>query len=130
MNSHAVLEFIQAINDHDVEKIASLMTDDHTFIDAHGNQVVGKTDMKAGWNGYFHMFPDYRIELARIYEEENNVAAFGWAEGTYLNRKTQNNENHWRLPAAWMAVVSENKIKLWQVYADTKIPFEIIQRNK
>jgi ketosteroid isomerase-like protein len=31
----AVYEFVNAINDHDVEKIYSLMTEDHLFIDAH-----------------------------------------------------------------------------------------------
>ena len=32
-----VLAFIDRINAHDVEGLAELMSDDHTFIDAHGN---------------------------------------------------------------------------------------------
>jgi hypothetical protein len=58
------------------------------------------------------------------------IAAFGFAEGTYKNKKVENQQNHWCLPASWKAIVDGNKIKLWQVYADTKIPFEIIEKNK
>jgi ketosteroid isomerase-like protein len=38
-----ILAFIDSINAHDVERLGALMSDDHTFIDAHGNQVSGKT---------------------------------------------------------------------------------------
>ena len=44
-----VLAFIKAINDHDVDKIYDLMSDDHIFIDGSGGIHVGKTDMKVGW---------------------------------------------------------------------------------
>jgi ketosteroid isomerase-like protein len=81
MDKTTVYDFVNAINEHDVDRILSLMTDDHIFVDAHGNEVVGKARMKAGWIGYFQWFPDYKIEL-------------------------------------------------WQVYADTKIPFDIISKNK
>lgn len=43
-----ILAFIDRINAHDVDGIAGLMSDNHTFIDAHGNQVDGKDKMTAG----------------------------------------------------------------------------------
>ena len=122
--------FVNAINEHDVDKIYSFMTDDHKFVDAHGNEVIGKDKMKAGWTGYFQLFPDYKIEITDIFAKNDTLAAFGFASGTFKNKKTDNNENYWRLPASWKAVISDNKIKLWQVYADTKIPFDIIDKNK
>jgi len=130
MNSKIVYEFINAINQHNVDKIYSLMTDDHEFIDAHGNKTVGKDKMKTGWTGYFQWFPDYKIEITDIFSKGDTLAALGFASGTYKGKKSDNSENYWRLPASWKAVVSGNKIKLWQVYADTKIPFDIIGRNK
>jgi len=130
MKKQIVYYFAKAINGHDIEKICSLMTGDHTFIDAHGNKTEGKDKMKAGWAGYFQLFPDYKIELTDIFENGNTIAAFGFAEGTYKGLKTENNENQWRLPAAWKAVVEDGKIKQWQVYADTKIPFDIIGKNR
>jgi hypothetical protein len=38
MDKKIVYDFVNAINEHNVEKIYSLMTDDHTFVDAHGNE--------------------------------------------------------------------------------------------
>ncbi|MDP9047626.1 MAG: nuclear transport factor 2 family protein [Bacteroidota bacterium] len=128
MNKQAVNSFAEAISAHDIEKIYALMTSDHIFIDAHGNKIEGKDKMKAGWTGYFQWFPDYKIEISEVLESRNMVAAFGFAEGTFKGLKTEKNEYYWRLPAAWKAVVKRGKIQLWQVYADTKIPFDIIKK--
>jgi ketosteroid isomerase-like protein len=125
-----VYEFVSAINDHNIDQIYSLMADDHVFIDAHGNQVAGKDKMKAGWTGYFQWFPDYKIEITEIFSHGDTLAAFGFASGTFKGIKTENRDNYWRIPASWRILLSQDKIKLWQVYADTKIPFDIINKNK
>jgi uncharacterized protein (TIGR02246 family) len=130
MSEKIFYDFVSAINGHDAEKLYSLMTDDHQFIDAQGNKVTGKAQMKAGWVGYFQWFPDYKIEVTNVFFEGDTVAAFGFAEGTFKGLKTENNRNYWRLPAAWKAVIENGEIKAWQVYADTKIPFDIISGNK
>jgi hypothetical protein len=33
------------------------------------------------------------------------------------------------MPAAWKAIIEDGKIKLWQVYADTKVVFELMGKN-
>ncbi len=120
-----VYDFIDAINQHDVYRIYSLMAEDFKFIDAYGGEETGKDHMKKSWIGYFKWFPDYKIEIVDIFTNENMYAILGFASGTY-----QNTESHWRLPAAWKAIVCDREIKLWQVYCDSKIPFEIIEKNK
>ena len=35
----AILAFMAAINDHDVDRIVALASADHRFIDAHGGEV-------------------------------------------------------------------------------------------
>jgi ketosteroid isomerase-like protein len=120
-----VLAFIERINAHDLEGLAVLMSDDHTFIDAHGNQVSGRGKMIAGWRGYFEWFPDYSIEVTDVFEDGEKLALFGFAGGTFKNKEGES----WRLPAAWRAEVKDGRVSLWQVFADTKIPFEIIERN-
>ena len=117
--------FVDAINARDENALAELMSLDHTFIDAHGNEVVGREKMRAGWRGYFEWFPDYEIEVTRIFENGEEFGLFGYAGGSFKG----NSEQSWRLPAAWKAVVREQHVALWQVYADTKIPFEIIERG-
>jgi ketosteroid isomerase-like protein len=124
-----VLDFVYAINDHNVDKLCSFITEDHKFIDSQGNEAVRKEQMRSGWTGYFQLFPDYKIEITAIFPSGDTIAAFGYAGGTYeglSNRK----ENYWHLPAAWKAIVKDGKIQLWQVYCDSKIPFDIINKSK
>ncbi|MBI3189189.1 MAG: nuclear transport factor 2 family protein [Ignavibacteriales bacterium] len=122
-----VKAFIEQINIQNVVGLTSLMTDNHTFIDAQNHKFVGVETMKAGWLGYFTLFPDYRIEVEQMFEDGNTVTVFGYASGTYKGM-SDTPDAHWRLPASWKAIVENGKIKLWQVYADTKIPFEIMQK--
>lgn len=119
------LTFIEKINAHDVEGIAELISDDHTFIDAHGNELHGKDKMIAGWRGYFEWFPDYYIEVTEVFEDDDRLALFGFAGGSFKGKSSES----WRLPAAWKAMVNDGRVVLWQVFVDTKIPFETIARN-
>ena len=120
-----ILAFIDRINAHDAEGLGALMSNDHTFIDAHGNEVTGKEKMIAGWRDYFEWFPDYWIEITNTFESGDTLALFGFAGGSFKGKQTES----WRLPAAWKASVKDGRVTLWQVFADTKIPFEIIERN-
>ena len=125
-----MLAFLKCINEHNVNGLAELMSDDHTFIDAHGNQVVGKEKMIAGWRGDFEWFPDYFVEVIDVFEGDLSEAGqafamFGFAGGSFQGKA----DASWRLPAAWKAVVKDGRITFWQVFADTKIPFDIIERN-
>ena len=129
-NKELVLSFVKRINDHNVNGLAELMSDDHTFVDAHGNQVVGKEKMNAGWRGYFEWFPDYSIEVSDVFEGDlseagQTFAMLGFAGGSFQGKA----DASWRLPAAWKTIVKNGRVTLWQVFADTKIPFEIIARN-
>jgi ketosteroid isomerase-like protein len=124
-NRELITAFVDAINAQAPEALAELMSDDHRFIDAHGNEVVGREKMVAGWRGYFEWFPDYHIEVLQIFERGEEFGLFGYARGSFKG----NPEGSWRLPAAWKALVRDQRVALWQVYADTKIPFEIIERG-
>jgi len=125
-----LLDFVDAINAADVDKLYSLMTNDHTFIDSHDNKVTGRDNLKQAWIGYFAMFPDYKIEINQILEKDSLICAFGYASGTYKNLRTADNSNYWRVPAAWTAIINDNLVKQWQVYADNIIVMEIVKRNQ
>ena len=126
MNIKTVKSFIEAINKHNIEEIYSLMAEDFFFVDAWANEVHGREDMKNSWSGYFEWFPDYLIEAVDLLECKNIISVFGFAGGTYLGEKTQDKKNRWRLPAAWKVKAKNGKIKYWQVYCDSKIPFDIM----
>jgi ketosteroid isomerase-like protein len=130
MGRNTILEFIDHINKHDLEGIAGMLSDDHIFIDAYNNSVTGKDNMKASWKVYFEWFPDYTIETCDIIQGGSCTAVFGFANGTYHNMHNHEKTNHFHLPAAWRVIVENDKIKQWQVYSDTKIPFHILEMNK
>jgi len=130
MNIKIVLDFISAINNRDIDKILFLLSENHEFIDSQGNIVTGKNNMKYAWICYFELFPDYKIDITEILENELIIGLFGFASGTYKNLINKGNSNYWKIPASWKAIVKDDKIQLWQVYADNSLPLEIVNRNK
>jgi len=129
MNSvETVLAFLDAINQHDPDKLGGLMTEEHVFIDALGASVHGRETMRAGWRGYFEMCPDYRVSHEDIFHNGDTVAAFGSAGGTIRANGKMPPENKWHIPAAWRVVVRDGLVKEFRVYADNKPVYEILAR--
>ncbi|MDV3277663.1 MAG: nuclear transport factor 2 family protein [Nitrososphaerales archaeon] len=127
MSETALRKFIRLINDHNVDGMVDLMTENHKFTDAVGGVVSGREPMRSGWIGYFKWFPDYKIEIKETYSLGNTFVVLGFASGTYAGRKPR---SHWRIPAAWRAVTHRGRIKEWSVYCDTRIPQEIMEKNE
>lgn len=125
-----VKAFIAAINHGNVSQLSGLMTEEHTFIDSCGNVESGHDNMTSGWTSYFRMFPDYKIEVESMLQNESLVAVFGSASGTYNGNRGLVAENIIQMPAAWKAIVENGKIKLWQVYADWTEGLRIIEEDK
>jgi len=131
MEPNVVQDFIAAINGADVEQICRLISEDHTFVDSQGNRMSGIDNLRTAWTGYFGLFPDYKIEATELLQNDATVAVFGYAGATYRGScNGTGEENHWRIPAAWRAVVADGRIKLWQVYADHSVVLEIFNRNR
>jgi ketosteroid isomerase-like protein len=128
--TETVLEFMECINHRDVEKLAALMTDDHVFVDSLGHTIRGRENMRGGWQGYFAFCPDYWVSHEEIFENGNQVAVFGAAGGTIVANGKMLPENKWRTPAAWLAVAEKRLVKEWQVYADNKPVYDIMERLK
>jgi ketosteroid isomerase-like protein len=122
----ALRRFIRMVNDHDVRGMASLMAKEHLFTDALGATVSGREEMVNGWAGYFKWFPDYKIEIQETYRLEDTFVMLGFASGSYAG----SSRGHWRLPAAWRAVMRRGRVKEWSVYCDTKVPQEAIEKGE
>jgi ketosteroid isomerase-like protein len=117
-----VLAFFDAINQHDPDKLAALMTEDHSFIDSLGASVRGREKMRGGWKSYFAMCPDYRVSHEDIFHTGNTVAVFGSAGGTIR-------EIRWQTPAAWRVVAYNGLIQEFRVYADNKPVYDILTKS-
>lgn len=124
----AVLKFEQLINSHNVDAVCGLLTDDSVFIDSPGNRIAGLENLRKAWIGYFKMVPDYSISHAEIFANGDTVAMFGSAQGTFSKSGEMKKEDYWKTPAAWRAVVRDDKIALWQVFADNE-PIRAVMRR-
>ena len=124
------MDFADAINRGDLDKMVDLMSDDHTFVDSRDNRVSGKENLMQVWKGYFNLFPDYKIEITGMLQKKSLFYLVGYAGGTYMNLTNENNSNCWRIPAAWRVIIKKNKVQYWQVYADNGVVLEIVNRNK
>lgn len=130
MKNNILLDFVDAINKADIDNILNIMSDDHVLIDSQDNKVSGKDNLKQAWIGYLALFPDYKIEINETLEKDSLICFLGYASGTYKNLQNDINSNYWRIPAAWTAIIKDNHVKHWQVYADNIIVMDIINRNK
>ena len=116
-------QFVIAINAHDVEKLAALMTSDHRFIDSLGAAVEGRDAMREGWKFYFSMVPDYNLDINGSFVAEDGraeVMLVGVASGSYWSNGIKRPDSSWSAPVALRAVVRDDHIAEWQVYADNE----------
>jgi ketosteroid isomerase-like protein len=114
------LRFVNEINRHDVAALLSLVSDDHVFVDALGQEVRGRERLREAWSGYFELFPDYRILIEDHMQAGVVVGLFGSASGTRAIDGALPPTGRWKIPAAWKVVVREGRVERWQVYDDTE----------
>jgi len=120
--------FVDRINAHDVAGLLALMTSDHDFIDSLGHTIRGAEELRSAWRTYFDWMPDYAIEIESVVAGGEVVALFGRASGTYAPDGALRKENRWEVLAAWRAVVRDERVAQWQVYADNKPVYDILAR--
>lgn len=116
-------QFIIAINAHDVERLASLMTSDHRFIDSLGATVEGRDAIYEGWKFYFSMAPDYHLEIRSFFIPEDGrpeAVLAGVASGSYWSNRIKRPDSSWSTPTALRTLVRDGRIAEWQVYADNE----------
>jgi ketosteroid isomerase-like protein len=131
MDLMIVMDFIESINSANIDRLYELMGNEHEFIDSRGNSMIGNDKIKKAWIDYFNLFPDYKIEITDTLQNDSIIVLLGYASGTYkATNKNMNPNNHWKVPATWKAIVSDKKIKLWQVYADNSVVIDIINKNQ
>jgi len=123
-----ILDFLDRINQHDPDKVAALLTEDHVFVDSLGQRVQGRDKMLNGWKQYYAFCPDYWVSHEEIFQNGNMVAVFGAAGGTISAGGKLPPENKWRTPASWLAFVEKGLVKEWRVYADNKPVYDILAK--
>jgi ketosteroid isomerase-like protein len=103
-------QFNHAITNRDPDALASLMTDDHQFVDTRAKMVSGKEACLQAWRGFFEQFGDYRNVFTRLEQRGDIVIVVGYSE--CATRALGG-------PALWTSTVRDNKVAEWRVYEDT-----------
>jgi len=115
-----VQAFVGRINARDVEGLLRLMTSDHEFIDRAGVSVRGRDAMRGAWEGYFKLFPDYRIEPSGMRRAGDRVNFAGVSHGTLSEHGREVlGQGDFQGPALWSARVVGGLLAQWRVYEDT-----------
>ena len=110
--------FVQAINRADLAAMRGLMTEDHTFTDALGRSFCGADTMVTGWRYFFEAFPEYWIRVDTALPDGPRVALFGEAGGGWkVDGRALT--SRWRVGAAWLAEITDGRVKSWSVYCGT-----------
>ena len=105
--------FIARINDHDVDGLSAMLTENHRFIDSLGSVFVGRETLRAGWADYFRLVSEYRITIDECADGEPSLLLVGSVAG-------RSGGVEWTVPAAWRAVVHHGRLAEWQVYVDNE----------
>ena len=101
------LKFNEKINQQDLEGLAELMTDDHTFIYNSGEITKGKDVMKEGWRKFFEKYPDYQNIFTCVTTQNNVVVMVGYSTCSYKPLDG---------PNIWTAKVRNGRVSEWRVY--------------
>jgi ketosteroid isomerase-like protein len=125
--AEVALAFIDQINSHDVPGLINLMTEDLLLVDSLGHEVRGRRQVEKGWKAYFSWFPDYSIQVDDCFSRGAVAGLFGSAEGTYAVRGKLLPENHWKISAAWKALIRDEQVAEWRIYADNEPVWKIMR---
>jgi ketosteroid isomerase-like protein len=98
--------FNEKINQRDLEGLAELMTDDHTFVDNDGVVTEGKDVMLKSWKAFFEKYPDYRNVFTFVAVQDDVVVMVGYS---YCSCKSLCGSN------MWTARIRDGRVSEWRV---------------
>ena len=104
------VKFNEHINNRDLDGLAAVMTDDHTFIDSAGYTIRGKLKCLEAWRGFFISFPDYRNVFDSLAVVNSKVVVVG---------RSSCSDGRLDGPALWVTKATGDKLAEWRVYEDT-----------
>jgi ketosteroid isomerase-like protein len=113
-----VLAFNERINNRDLAGLATMMTEDHTFIDSSDEVHAGKERMVAGWKDFFESYPDYQNHFTYLETRGDRVFVLGHSTCSYPPLHG---------PAIWTARVVGAQIAEWRVYLDTEANRQMLE---
>jgi steroid delta-isomerase-like uncharacterized protein len=91
MSTHqdVLFEFVEAVSMQDLDKLASLFTEDCVYEDvAQGGTMLGRDKVKAGYDQVFSQFPDFKLEIKSYFIAEDAIISEWVMTGTSKTGKS------------------------------------------
>lgn len=110
------LGFVDAINRGDIDRLASMMTEDYELKVFHLPPEAGLAKGVAGWRGYASAYPRYLIHPSRLAVQRDTVAVLGTTTGSHLALP---DDEEMQLTLIWLSEVSGGKVRRWILIEDT-----------
>jgi ketosteroid isomerase-like protein len=105
------LEFVEAINSGDPERLIALQTEDFAFIDMSGDMEHGQQ----GWSDYFSAHPEYKIHVQHVLTGSRGVAIIGRTSGSHIPPDVEAEET-----VLWTAEIENGRVSEWRIYTDVE----------
>ena len=85
-NKKIIKDAMSALNDHDFDKLTSLMTEDAVdYGDGSGHVMKSRDSINAGMKVYFKAFPDFKASDVRYFADGDQVVVIAEYTGTFKN---------------------------------------------
>jgi uncharacterized protein (TIGR02246 family) len=108
------LQFVECINNQDLEGLVALMTEDHTFIGyEEGDVGLGRERMSEGFRGYFDDFPDYKIHVEKVTRSGKDIAIIEKTTGSHVAPAVEAKET-----VVWLATIEGDRVSEWRIFSD------------
>ncbi len=79
------LRYVHAINAHDINSIANLLSDQCVFVDNNTDEHPGKETLVRNWGYYLEKWPNVVMLISEIYVQDNQALLIYRATGSYYN---------------------------------------------
>lgn len=107
------LQFVECINNQDLEGLVSLMTEGFTMITDEGDPEIGREVMREGFRGYFADYPEYKIHVEKVARSGNDIAIIGKTTGSHIPPAIEEKET-----VIWIARIEDDLVAEWRIFSD------------
>lgn len=111
-----VVGFLDAINRGDIDRLCTLMRDEHRLQVLDAAPVAGREANREAWIGYATAFPEYVVYPSLIVDRGAEVIVLGTTTGSHLGLP---DDEERKLGVIWRALVDEGALSLWEILDDT-----------
>ena len=108
-----VRDMVAAMNDHDADRVASLLGDNPRFVDSHGEWLEGRDEVIEATRRFLDMDRSFKLHIEQSTHHHGDVLLRGHVTSDQPAMATD---------TLWRARVKRGKLVYWQSYGSPNAP--------